>query len=296
VTRATRETTAGQRYLALQREAKRTGRPTDELIQLYALEGFLDRLAQSRFAENFVLKGGMLLAALGARRPTRDIDFSARALSNDSAEVLRVAQEIAGMTLDDGLMFDSEAATAETIRENDDYSGVRITLGGTLSRAVVRLHVDVNVGDPIWPEPQIIEVPRLLEAGLAVRGYPLEMVLAEKIVTAIARGTANTRWRDFLDIYTLVQHNGMASETLRQSLLRVAEYRDVALSSLSAVLTGYADIAQQRWLAWLRKQRLDSTVPKEFSVVLHVVIVFADPVIVGDVTTRAWNPVNQRWE
>jgi hypothetical protein len=91
-------------------------------------------LAQSRFAENFVLKGGMLLAALGARRPTRD------------------------------------------------------TLGGTLSRAVVRLHVDVNVGDPIWPEPQRIKVPRLLEGVLTVRGYPLEMVLAEKIVAAIARG------------------------------------------------------------------------------------------------------------
>jgi hypothetical protein len=88
----------------------------------------------------------------------------------------------------------------------------------------------------------------------------------------------------------------MARGTLRQSLLRVAQYCDIALSSLSAVLTGYAEIAQQRWLAWLRKQRLDSKVPKEFSVVLHVVIVFADPVIVGDVTTGAWNPVDQRWE
>lgn len=296
MTRATRETTAGQRYLALQREAKRTGRPTDELLQLYALECFLDRLARSRFAENFVLKGGMLLAALGARRPTRDIDFSTRALSNDSAEVLRVVQEVAGGKLDDGLAFDSGAATAETIRENDDYSGVRITLGGTLSRAVIRLHVDVNVGDPIWPEPQRIEVPRLLDGVLTVRGYPLEMVLAEKIVTAIGRGTANTRWRDFLDIYTLAQHHGVASETLRQSLLRVAQYLDTALSSLSAVLGGYGGIAQQRWLAWLRKQRLDSTVPKEFSVVLHAVIVFADPVIVGDVTAGAWNPVSQRWE
>jgi len=296
VTRATRQTTAGQRYLALQREAKRTGRPTDELIQLYALECFLDRLAQSRFAENFVLKGGMLLAALGARRPTRDIDFSTRALSNDSAEVLRVAQEIAGVTLNDGLVFDSRAATAETIRESDDYSGVRITLGGTLSRAIVRLHVDVNVGDPIWPEPQRIAVPRLLDGVLTVRGYPLEMVLAEKIVTAIARGTANTRWRDFLDIYTLVRHHRVASKTLHQSLLRVAQYRDIALSSLSAVLTGYVDIAQQRWLAWLKKQRLDSTVPKEFSVVLHIVISFADPLIIGNVTTGVWNPVSQRWE
>jgi nucleotidyltransferase AbiEii toxin of type IV toxin-antitoxin system len=79
VKRATKETVAGRRYLDLQREARRTGRPTDELIQLYALECFLDRLVHSSFAENFVLKGGVLLAALQARRPTRDIDLAGRA-------------------------------------------------------------------------------------------------------------------------------------------------------------------------------------------------------------------------
>jgi len=82
--RPTKETTAGQRYLALQRKARLTGRPTDELIQLYALEGFLDRLTKSQYTENFVLKGGVLLAALDARRPTRDIDFAARRLANDT--------------------------------------------------------------------------------------------------------------------------------------------------------------------------------------------------------------------
>jgi hypothetical protein len=75
--RATKETAAGRRYLDLQREARRTGRPTDEIIQLYALECFLDRLVHSDFAENFVLKGGVLLATLEVRRPTRDIDLAA---------------------------------------------------------------------------------------------------------------------------------------------------------------------------------------------------------------------------
>lgn len=293
--RATGETTAGQRYLALQRAAKQAGRPADELIQLYALECFLDRLAQSRFAGRFILKGGVLLAALGARRPTRDIDFSTRAMSNEIAEVLRVAQEIAGMTLDDGVVFDSGAATAEAIRENADYSGVRVTLAGTLSRAVVSFHVDVNVGDPIWPEAQKITVPRLLDGVLVVPGYPLEMVLAEKIVTAIARGTTNTRWRDFVDVYTLVRHHEVGGDTLRKSMLLVAQYRNIELSVLSEVLIGYADIAQQRWSAWLKKQRLDSTVPKEFSAVLHCVILFADPVIAGGLTAGTWNPVSQRW-
>jgi predicted nucleotidyltransferase component of viral defense system len=259
------------------------------------LECFLDRLARSRFTENFVLKGGMLLAALGARRPTRDIDFSTRAIRNETADVLRITREIAGIALDDGLEFDAESATAETIREDDEYSGVRVTLGGALSRALVSFHVDVNVGDPIWPEPQRIELPRLLDGVLLVRGYPLEMVLAEKIVTAIARGTANTRWRDFVDIHALVRHHQVDCATLRQSLLRVAEYRGITLSPLSTALADYAGIAQPRWLAWLKKQRLDATVPTEFSAVLELVALFADPVCAGDVASGTWMPDGKRW-
>jgi predicted nucleotidyltransferase component of viral defense system len=203
VKRASNDTIAGRRYLELQRQAKRTGRPTDELIQLYALECFLDRLVHSKFADTFVLKGGVLLAALDARRPTRDIDFAVRLIENTTEKVLSAVQTIAAISLEDGMEFDSNGATAATIREEDSYSGIRVTLGGTLSRAVIRFHVDVNVGDPIWPGPQQISVPRLIEGVIVVRGYPLEMVLAEKIVTALERGTANTRWRDFVDIYVL---------------------------------------------------------------------------------------------
>jgi predicted nucleotidyltransferase component of viral defense system len=295
VTRATTETTAGTRYLDLQREARRTGRPTDELIQLYALECFLDRLVHSNFADNFVLKGGVLLAALDARRPTRDIDLSARALDNDAAATLEVIRKIAAIALDDGLIFDSAGATAEAIREDDNYSGVRVTLGGTLSRAIIRLHVDVNVGDPIWPEPMSVRLPRLLDGQLVVRAFSLEMVLAEKIVTAIARGTANTRWRDFVDIYTLARRHNIDGKILRQSLLRVAEYRDVALAALHSVLADYAEIAQQRWLAWLRKQRMESTVPTEFPIVLGLVVAFADPVIAGDLNAHTWESEKQSW-
>ena len=69
----------------------------------------------------------------------------------------------------------------------------------------MRFHVDVNVGDPIWPEPLQISLPRLIDGAISARGYPLEMVLAEKIVTALERGTANARWRDFVDVYVLTR-------------------------------------------------------------------------------------------
>jgi hypothetical protein len=110
---------------SIQRKARQTGRPTDELIQLYALECFLDRLTQSAFAGNLVLKGGVLLAAFDARRPTRDIDLAASSLRNTEAEILTVVREIAAISLDDGVAFDPERAAAEIIREEDDYSGIR---------------------------------------------------------------------------------------------------------------------------------------------------------------------------
>jgi hypothetical protein len=91
-----------------------------------------------------------------------------------------VVREIAGILLDDGIEFDSERAVAEVIREEDEYSGIRVTLDGKLWRAAIRLHVDVNIGDPIWPEPQYVSFPRLLDGVLQVCGYPLEWCLPRK--------------------------------------------------------------------------------------------------------------------
>lgn len=293
--RVTRTSTAGARYLDLQREARRTDRPTDELIQLYALECFLDRLSRSEFANKFVLKGGVLLAALDARRPTRDIDLAAYALRNTQSEVLDLIQKIARMLLDDGVRFDADRATAETIRDEDEYCGIRVTLGGAISRALVHLHVDVNVGDPIWPEPQEVQLPRLLDGTLTVWGYPLEMVIAEKLSTAIARGTANTRWRDFVDIYVLAHRHNIDGDRLRTSLQTVSEHRAIALVPLTAVLREYAELAQPRWAAWLKKQKLEAAAPIRFASVLEYVSGFADPVIQNKVAGRRWSSAQLQW-
>jgi Nucleotidyl transferase AbiEii toxin, Type IV TA system len=105
------------------------------------------------------------------------------------------------------------------------------------------LHVDINVGDPIWPEAEVIRLPRLLEGELLVRGYSLNMVLAKKVVTAVARGSANTRWRDFVDIHELVRRHDIDGRTLRESLERVAKHREVELVPMRVVLADYASLA-----------------------------------------------------
>jgi hypothetical protein len=121
---ATGKTAAGRAHLALRALAKEQSRPTDELIQLYALEGFLDRLTRSSYAEQFVLKGGVLLAAFDSRRPTRDIDFATRALHGDVDAVLAIVREILAEPARDGLVFVAEGASAEMIRDDDLYPGL----------------------------------------------------------------------------------------------------------------------------------------------------------------------------
>lgn len=295
MTRPTRATTAGRIYLDLQDKARREHRPTDELHQLYALEGFLARLTQSPDARRLVIKGGILLAAYDVRRPTRDIDVQGQRISLEAAEVLRMVREIAAIALDDGLEFDTATATASPIRDEDEYGGIRVGLTGSLATARLSLHIDINVGDPIWPRPQRVTLPRLLGGELHVTGYPLPMILAEKIITAVQRGTANTRWRDFTDIYTLAQHHRVMGGDLESALTAVAGYRHVELSPLHEVLEGYAALAQPRWRAWRRRIHLEDRLPESFADVLATVVALADPALGSAVSDRYWSPDAGRW-
>ncbi|MBS9535234.1 nucleotidyl transferase AbiEii/AbiGii toxin family protein [Mycobacterium sp. M1] len=292
-----RDTPAGQAYLDLQAQAKASGRLTDELIQLYVLEGFLARLAVSPVRQRFVLKGGVLLAAFGNRRPTRDIDLAGLAVSNDVQTVLELVRSVLGvpLTADDGIEFDPGSARAEAIREEDEYAGVRVSVGARLARGRTRFHVDVNVGDPIWPEPTLVLVPRLRGGEpIAIAGYPLHMVYAEKIVTAAQRGTANTRWRDFADIWTLSHHHRVGGSDLQHGIGEVARHRHTALAPLREVLDGYADIAQARWAAW-RRRTSSNHLPEAFDVLLDGVIEFADPAITGTANGHTWDPGIELW-
>ncbi|MGH3736002.1 MAG: nucleotidyl transferase AbiEii/AbiGii toxin family protein [Micromonosporaceae bacterium] len=292
--RPTRASTAGRIYLDLQNLARRTRRNTQDLLQMYALEGFLARLADSSYAQRLVLKGGVLLAAYDARRPTRDVDLQAQNVSGESEDVLAMICDIAARHADDGLVYDTAAATVSTIRDQDTYSGTRVRLEVALATAQIVINVDVNIGDPIWPAPQRIVMPGLLDRDLTLTGYPLSMVYAEKLVTMLERGLVNTRWRDFADVYTLSGRHPVGTEDLHASAVRVADHREVALTPLAGVLQGFAAIGQLRWAAWRRKQAADQ-VPEAFADTLFAVTAFADPVFTGLTPGGAWDPGVRRW-
>ena len=269
---------AGSRYLALQRLARAQKRATAELLQLYVLEGFLRRLIRSQHDERLVLKGGLLLAAFDLRRATRDVDLLALRTDNDPAVVERLVVEIASVDVDDGVVFLLDTITARSIRDDDVYPGVRAVLEARLATARIKFSVDVNVGDPVVPAPIRTTVPVLLgDERIDVLAYPKSMVVAEKLVTALQRGRASTRWRDFADLFVLVPGDLLETEVI-EALRAVASHRGVSLRPLGGVLAGMPKEAQTRWATWRERQGAQERVPEDFAAVLDAL----------DERTRAW--------
>jgi len=197
-----------------------------------------------------------------------------------------VVRAIAAIPLDDGLELDPESASAESIRDDNEYAGVRVTLTGTLSVARLTFHIDINVGDPVWPAPRPVELPRILGGTIEITGYPLTMVLAEKIVTMMQRGTANT----------LTRQHALNGDELHESMTTVANHRQAELVPLEQALVGFPSLAQPKWAAWRRRQRLDDRVPESFSELLTAVGAFADPAITGQTENKSWLPEALTWE
>lgn len=259
---------AGSRYLALQRLARAQNRATAEMLQLYVLESFLRRLISSRHDERLVLKGGVLLAAFDLRRATRDVDLLALRTDNDPAVIERLIVEIVSVHVDDGVVFLLDTITAGPIRDDDVYPGVRAVLEARLASARIKLSVDVHVGDPVVPAPIRTAVPVLLgDERIEVLAYPKSMVVAEKLVTALQRGRASTRWRDFADLFVLVPGDLLEAEVI-EALRAVASHRRVSLQPLRAVLAGMPEEAQARWATWRERQGAQERVPEDFAAVL----------------------------
>lgn len=298
--RPTRQTAAGRAYLDLQNRARHDGRGTQELLTMYVVERWLARLSRSPYADDFVLKGGMLLAALGSRRPTVDADALARNMNADQQSVANRVAEIANRRdPDDGVVFLTDTITTATIRDTALYSGVRVTLTARIETAVVKLQLDINFGDPITPAPQTIELPALRPnvASIQLLGYPVETVLAEKLATAIDLGPANTRVRDWADVYTLTGLHAMRFAVVREALRTTADFRGTTLLPLKVAVGRLVELRSAAYA--IHRTSLGQAgqhLPEQFSDLVDVVIDFADPLVSNDDSMLRWNPTQRLWE
>lgn len=190
------------------------------IIRNYVMERFLERLSLSSYKNNLILKGGTLVSAMVGldNRSTMDVDATIKDLPLSVESARKIVEEISSIQIEDGMTF--EIRNAAAIMDEADYSGVRVMLETTLETMHTPLKIDLSTGDVITPR-EIAYSFRLLfeDRTISILAYNLETVLAEKLETLIARGVANTRMRDFYDIYAL---ETTQSQNIEPAVLRDA--------------------------------------------------------------------------
>jgi predicted nucleotidyltransferase component of viral defense system len=216
------------RLLALSR-AK--GRPLDLLLTRYALERLLYRLSVSPYRDRFVLKGAMLITTWfdDPHRATRDVDLLG--YGDPSPEpMLATFREIACIAADDGLAFDTEGLRVDLIREDLEYGGLRLRTTAALAGARIGVVIDIGFGDAVEPGIEEIDLPVLLDLPAPhLRAYSRETVIAEKFQAMIAFGRANSRMKDFYDVWVLAKSYEFNGDRLAQAIAATFDRRRTPL-------------------------------------------------------------------
>lgn len=273
------------------------GANTGNLLVVYAVEGFLRRLAASDYASSMTLKGGMLMAAMASRRMTKDADLSAVGVANDQARVAAVVREILAVPLarEDGLVFDADSIRTEVMREEAEYHGVRVRVLARLATARVTVTLDFSFGD--LNRSTIIDLPELLGSGtIRLAAYPPEMTVAEKVATMMSRRELNTRDRDFADVWILSRVQPFSAPELRASIHEVAEHRGHAVIVLAEALADMPD-RERPYAAMVNRMGFQHAPPASWKQLLADVRAFIDPLIADTAgRLRRWDRANLRWD
>ncbi len=202
------------------------------VMRRYVLERILYRLAQSKYHDQFVLKGAMLQAVWleNPFRNTRDLDLHARG-EEDTAKVLKAFVAILATEVpDDGVTFDSKDLSATPIRENVSYGGIRLTTTAKLGGARVPVVIDIGFGDAITPKPELADYPSLLDLPKPrLMVYPRETVVAEKFEAMVSLGLTNSRMKDFHDVAVIALTFAFEGEPLAKALAATFKRRGTPL-------------------------------------------------------------------
>ena len=279
------------------------GETFNALLVRYGIERLLYRLTKSPHADAFVLKGAMLFALWADKphRPTKDLDLLGYG-SPSVDQLQRVFREICVTAVEpDGLAFEPTSVTAQTIREDSVYDGIRLHILAMLGKARIPLQVDVGFGDSITPEPRILAFGPLLDLPPPVlRTYPPETVIAEKLEAMLVLGLSNSRMKDYFDLWTLSRTMSFdgpvlahaVGQTIRRRQTDLPEGTPIGLS----VSFGADAMKQAQWSAFLRKMGVEGAVDLP-SVAAHLhgfLLPIIDAVRTGKRAAGRW-PIGGPW-
>lgn len=256
--------------------AKQNGSDPITLLRIYMMERFLERITYSKYKDDFIVKGGILVTSMIgiSMRSTMDIDTTIRNFDLTKEETTRIVNEIKDISLDDHIEFILNDVS--DIMDNMEYPGIRIHMDAKLENLIVPIKIDISTGDVITPREIRYEYPLLLEdKSIQLWSYNLETILAEKIQTILSRGLLNTRMRDFYDVTTLfdryndqINYNDLLlafdKTCSKRETLSLLEHYEEILCSISEDST-----LQNLWKNYCRKYKYACHI--EFSTNLEII-------------------------
>jgi predicted nucleotidyltransferase component of viral defense system len=271
--------------------------PFQQVLQQYAMERFLYRISKSKHAQSVILKGALLLKTIGIpnARPTMDIDMLRRGKA-DQASLLALVKDCA--TLDvgaDGLTLLADSAVAEQITKDSDYKGTRILMDARMDNVRLRIQIDFGVGDVIVPGPRMIEYPVFLgEETIKLLAYPVETAIAEKLQAMVALGSANSRMKDFYDVWICSNHLDFGAHTLLEAIDATFKNRQTRLPAgeFDALTSAFVGAHRTQWNAFVKKVG-ENHLTDAFGKVVEDLKIFAIPVLRSLATGEK---LSQRWK
>lgn len=231
------------------------------ILTRYFQERLLYRMSQTRYRNNFYLKGGALMYAYErfAARPTLDIDFLGNNISNKGTSIIAAFKEICSVPFEeDGVIFDVEHITAQNITEFKDYHGIRLSIPVKMDSIAQVLTMDIGFGDVVTPSPVNLDFPILLEhlPCANILAYSLETVIAEKMHAIIDLADQSSRMKDYYDLHRILKEEKYGSEVLQEAIIRTFENRHTPYDENTMFFRKDFGINQQmgaRWKAFMRK-------------------------------------------
>ena len=190
------------------------------MLRIYMMERLLERVSVSKYRDNFILKGGLLVSSLVGvdMRSTMDIDTTVKSLALNKENARKILEDIMAIDLEDGMEF--QITKMKEIMEGHEYEGIRFMIDCRLDRLKQTIKIDISTGDEITPRAVAYKLPLIVEdRTIDLWAYNLETLLAEKLETIMIRAEANTRMRDFYDIHVLLEYEG---EKIDRDILKAA--------------------------------------------------------------------------
>ena len=244
--------------LAKLRNASKSSRaPFQQVLQLYAIERFLYRISKSRHAQGVILKGALLLMTIGipSARPTVDINMLRRGRA-DEASLVKLMKDCATVEVEaDGLAFITDSVVAEEIAKDAKFRATRVLMHARMDNVRLKIQVDFGVGDVMVPGPRMIEYPAILGSDtIPLLAYPIESSIAEKLQAMVALGNANSRMKDFYDVWICSNHLDFDADSLLEAVDATFRNRKtpVPADDVEALTTAFAEGHRIQWNAFVR--------------------------------------------